>query len=58
MSVSFIETFVLSWEIFLGISSKIFRDSIGISYRKVDYSKGDVNVLKLLKLGLQKCRRM
>ena len=58
MSVSFIETFVLSWEIFLGISSKNFRDSIGISYRKVDYSKGDVNVLKLLKLGLQKCRRM
>ena len=51
MSVSFIETFVLSWEIFLGISSKFLRDSIGISYRKVDYSKDDVNVLKLLKLG-------
>ena len=54
MSVSFIETFVLSWEIFLGSSSKFLGDTMGNSYCKMDYSKGEVNVVKITQIRLEK----
>ena len=49
-----------SWGIsslFSGVSSKFFRDSIGNSYCKKDYSKGEVNAAEITQIRLQKIKK-
>ena len=44
-------------KLFLKVSSKIFRDSMGNGYCKKDYSKGEVNVVEITKIRLRKMKR-
>ena len=57
MNLSFTETFALSWELFLGLSLNFLRDSMGNSYRKKDYSKGEVNIVEIIQIRLQKMKK-
>ena len=57
MNLTFTETFALSWELFLGVSLNFLRDSMGNSYRKKDYSKGEVNIVEIIQIRLQKMKK-
>ena len=57
MNVLFNETFALSWEIALGVSSKFLRDLMGNNYCKKEYSKGEVSVVEITQIRLQKMKK-
>ena len=48
---------MLSWDIVLGRFLKRLCDSVGNSYCESDYSKGEVNVVKITHIRLQKKKR-
>ena len=52
MSVLFIEKFVYSWEVGLEDFLKIYSRPMGNSCCKKDYSKGEVNVVKIRQIRL------
>ena len=56
MSGSFNEVRFLG-KLFLGVSSKFLRNSKGNSYCKKDYIKGEINVIKITQIRLQKKRK-
>ena len=56
MSVSFIETFVLSRETILGSFLKFLCYSISNCYCKKNYSKEEVNLVKITHIRLQKIK--
>ena len=41
-----------------GVCSKFLRDSMGKGYYKKDYTKGEVNVVNIIQIRLQKMKRM
>ena len=45
-------------KLFWGVSSKFLRDSMGNSYCKKDYSKGEVNIVEIARLRLQKLKKI
>ena len=48
---------MLSWDIALGGFLKLLCGSMGNSYCESDYSKGEVNVVKITHIRLQKKKR-
>ena len=57
MSISFIEKFTLSWEIVLGSFLNIFHDQWVIVTVKKDYSKGQVDVVEITQIKIQKMKK-
>ena len=56
MSVSFNEERFLG-KLFSGVSSKFIGNSKGNIYCKKDYSKGEINVIKITHIRLQKMEK-
>ena len=48
---------MLSWDIALGGFLKLLCDSMGNSYCESDYSKGEVNVVKITHIRLKKKKK-